>query len=110
MQVLKQAELPWSVFSHELVGADHGDLGISVILLDAAPGKGPRLHTHPYDEVLIVLEGEANAFAGDEERQVGPGDVVIVPAGEPHGFLNTGQTQLRQIDIHLSPRFETEWL
>ena len=30
--------------------------------------------------------------------------------GQPHGFVNSGQGRLRQIDIHVSPSFSTEWL
>jgi mannose-6-phosphate isomerase-like protein (cupin superfamily) len=41
---------------------------------------------------------------------VGPGNVVVVPAGEPHGFTNTGDGVLRQIDIHVSNAFATRWL
>jgi mannose-6-phosphate isomerase-like protein (cupin superfamily) len=34
----------------------------------------------------------------------------VVDAGQPHGFVNSGEGRLRQIDIHLSPSFDTEWL
>ena len=49
-------------------------------------------------------------FLGDEQREVGPGQVVVVPAGQWHGFVNSGDGPLRQIDIHVSAGFETEWL
>jgi len=38
------------------------------------------------------------------------GEIVIVPANTPHRFTNTGNGPLRQIDIHVNSRFETEWL
>ena len=41
---------------------------------------------------------------------VGAGSVVIVAAGEPHGFTNTGDGPLRQIDIHVADAFSTDWL
>jgi mannose-6-phosphate isomerase-like protein (cupin superfamily) len=47
---------------------------------------------------------------GVRTRAVGTGDIVVIPAGQPHGFTNTGHTRLRQVDIHASPRFVTEWL
>ena len=106
--VIPRAELPWSSIAHELVGTDHG-IGITVLLVDAPPGRGPALHTHPYEELLIVLEGRARLI-GEQEREVGAGDVVIIPAGEPHGFVNVGAGPLRQVDIHVSPGFATEWL
>jgi mannose-6-phosphate isomerase-like protein (cupin superfamily) len=109
VQVLRQGELPFSVIAHELVGEDHG-VGVCVLFIDAAPGDGPRLHRHPYEEIFIVQEGEARFVAGDEERMAGAGDIVVVPADTPHAFRNTGAGPLRQVDVHVSPRFATEWL
>jgi len=83
---------------------------VCIIFVDAPPGGGPSLHKHPYEEVFIMLEGEALFVAGDEEVKAGPGDVVIVPPETPHAFTNTGDGQLRQIDIHVSPTFSTDWL
>jgi mannose-6-phosphate isomerase-like protein (cupin superfamily) len=79
-------------------------------VVDAPPGRGPSLHKHPYAEVFIIQEGEATMTDGEDERVVRAGDVVVVPAGEPHAFVNSGDAPLRQIDIHVSPRFSTEWL
>jgi mannose-6-phosphate isomerase-like protein (cupin superfamily) len=110
VRVVRQDELPLSNIARELVGADHGGLGACIIFVDAPPGRGPSPHTHPYEEVLVILEGEASVVAGERELVVGAGDVVIVPANTPHAFTNTGEGPLRQIDIHLSPSFSTEWL
>jgi mannose-6-phosphate isomerase-like protein (cupin superfamily) len=110
MYVINQDQLPFSNIARELVGADHGGLGLCLIFVDAPPGGGPSLHKHDYDEVFITLEGEATVTAGDDERVVRAGDVAIIPAGVPHRFVNSGDGPLRQIDIHLSPEFGTQWL
>lgn len=110
LRVLKQDELPWSNIAHELVGTDHGGVGVCVIFVDAEPGRGPSLHTHPYDELLIILEGEATLDDGTETRVARAGDVVLIPPGQPHGFVSSGDSRLRQIDIHVSPSFSTDWL
>jgi mannose-6-phosphate isomerase-like protein (cupin superfamily) len=110
LEVLKQDQLPLSNIARELVGVDHGGVGVCIIFVDAPPGGGPSLHKHPYEEVLIVLEGEVTFVAGGEEIQAGPNDVVIVPPDLPHAFTNTGAGQLRQIDIHVAQAFSTEWL
>ena len=109
MPVLTQQELPLSNIARELVGADH-DVDVCVIFVDAPPGRGPSLHTHPYAELLIVQEGSGTFVLGAEERVLGPGEIAIVPPGTPHGFTNTGEGTLKQIDIHLSRSFDTEWL
>jgi mannose-6-phosphate isomerase-like protein (cupin superfamily) len=103
-------ELPSTATARELVGADHGGAGVCLIFVDAPPGHGPSLHRHPYEEVFVVQEGEATFVADGEERVVRAGEVVIVPAGVAHSFVNSGNGPLRQLDIHVSPRFDTEWL
>jgi mannose-6-phosphate isomerase-like protein (cupin superfamily) len=81
-----------------------------VLFVDAAPGEGPRLHRHPYVEILIVVEGVALVDDGETKNELRAGEMAVVDAGQAHGFVNNGAGALRQIDIHLSPRFETEWL
>jgi mannose-6-phosphate isomerase-like protein (cupin superfamily) len=110
VRIVKRDELPLSNIARELVGSEFG-VGICAILVDAPPGRGPSLHRHPYEEIFITLEGTATFFIGeDEQREVGPDEVVVVPAGQWHGFVNSGDGPLRQIDIHVSPSFDTEWL
>jgi mannose-6-phosphate isomerase-like protein (cupin superfamily) len=95
--------------ANEFQGFRHG-AGVSFIVVEAPPGDGPRLHRHPYEEVFVVQEGSATFTAGDEIVEAHGGQVVVVPAGVPHKFVNTGAGRLRQIDIHASERFVTEWL
>jgi len=110
MYVVTRDELPLSEIAHEFIGEDHGGLGLSFLLVEAPPGRGPARHQHAYAEIVIVQEGEALFVAGGEERMVRSGDIVVIPAETPHEFVNTGEEPLRQIDIHLNPRFVTEWL
>ena len=109
MQVLRQEQLPWSAIAHELVGSDHG-LDITLLFVDAEPGRGPALHRHPYAEIFIVQAGEATFTIEGEQHEASAGDILIAHANEAHAFINSGPDQLRQIDIHMSPTFETEWL
>ncbi|MFN8224804.1 MAG: cupin domain-containing protein [Gaiellales bacterium] len=83
---------------------------VSVIVVEAEPGDGPALHRHPYAELFVVIEGEATFTVGGLQRRVTAGETLLAPAGVPHAFRNTGDRALRQVDIHLSPVFETEWL
>jgi quercetin dioxygenase-like cupin family protein len=109
-QVIRLDDLPAGHTSRELVGAEHGDADASLILVDAPPGHRVSLHRHPYAELFVVQEGQATFTAGDEEIVVGAGQIVVVPAGVPHGFVNSGEGPLRQVDVHASGRFVTEWL
>lgn len=50
-----------------------------------AGGTDPQ-RPHTEDEVYFVVEGEARIRVGTEDRAVGPGTVVFVPAGSDHRF------------------------
>ena len=90
-------------------GSAHGAT-ISLILDHSAPGQGPRLHRHPYDETWVVVEGNLTFQAGDEQLAASAGDIVIVPPDTPHKFTNDGPGRSKLVCIHAHPTFQTEWL
>jgi|SRR5215211_4517586 len=108
-RVIDVAEPARGEDANEFQGCHYG-AGVSFIVVDAVPGSGPKLHRHPYEEVFVVQEGAATFTPGDDVMEVESGQVVVVPAGMPHKFVNSGRGRLRQIDIHASERFITEWL
>jgi quercetin dioxygenase-like cupin family protein len=65
-----------------------GRIGIVECVLD--PGwPGPPQHVHrEHDETFYVLEGRVRYASGAEEFVAEPGDLVTVPAGDPHTFGN----------------------
>ena len=112
VEIIRLDELPPSNIAREFVGADHGGVGICAIFVEAPPGAGPSLHRHPYPEVIVTQEGSATFLLGEERerREVAAGEMVVIPAGQWHAFVNAGEGTLRQVDIHVSASFDTEWL
>ena len=95
--------------ANEVQGHNH-NATVSIIVIDAPPGSGPKLHRHPYEEVFVIQHGSVTFTAGDETIEARGGQVVVVPAGVAHKFTNSGTGRLRQVDLHASGRFVTEWL
>jgi mannose-6-phosphate isomerase-like protein (cupin superfamily) len=104
MSFISLKELPFVGMSYQFVG-ENQDAPISAYIVEAKPGQGPPLHTHPYVEVAFTLEGSATITVGDEQREVKAGGIVVIPAETPHRFVNSGNAVLRQIDVHASPTF-----
>src|SRR6476469_3058994 len=104
MAFLTLDQMPFVGMSHELRGEKEG-APFSSYIVTAKPGQGPPLHTHPYIEVAFTIEGRATITVGDDTRQVNAGSIEVTPANTPHRFITSGDTVLRQIDIHASPRF-----
>jgi len=108
--IVNRDELFRSGDTYELEGYQHENTDISLILVNLPPGEGPKLHTHPYKEVFVIQEGHATYTIGSTIIEAKAGQIAIVPAGIPHKFINSGLGRLLQVDIHLSPRFITQWL
>jgi quercetin dioxygenase-like cupin family protein len=100
MYRIRQQDLPFKGSSHQFVGADNGGVDISAYLLSAQPGRGPGPHRHPYGRGLWTVEGV--------EFEAGAGDILVIKAGEVHGFRCIGEEPLVQLDVHLSPHFIQE--
>lgn len=108
MYRIKQETLPLRGSSYNFVGADNGDVGVSVFLFRGQPGAGPGPHRHPYDEIQFIQEGRGSWLVDGKEFEAGAGDILVIKAGEVHSFKNTGDRPLVQLDVHLSPRFIQE--
>jgi quercetin dioxygenase-like cupin family protein len=50
------------------------------------PGQAQAVHTHAgADKFYVVLSGKANFVVGERTVTAGPGDLILAPAGIPHG-------------------------
>jgi quercetin dioxygenase-like cupin family protein len=105
---VRQEDLPFVGSSHQFVGADQGDTGVSVFLFKGEPGSGPGPHRHPYDEIQFIREGCGIWTVNGKTFKGGVGDIFVIKAGEIHSFKAIGDSPLIQLDVHLSPRFIQE--
>lgn len=58
------------------------------------PGGRIPLHDHSWEHEIYILSGRAVAFTPSERREIGPGDALLLPPDEPHGYENTGDEDL----------------
>jgi quercetin dioxygenase-like cupin family protein len=89
-----------------LVSASNGAAHLCIFEQWVAPGGGAPTHTHPVEEVLTVLDGEAEMWLDDERIIVTAGQSLIVPARRKHGFRNCGNATLHLHAVLASPVFE----
>jgi quercetin dioxygenase-like cupin family protein len=85
-----------------LTGAEH----LCVFEQFCDPGRGAPTHLHTVEEVLTVLDGEAEVWLDGGRATLSAGQSVVVPAGRKHGFQNTGLTTLHVRATLAAPIFE----
>ena len=61
-----------------------------------APGKGPPRHRHPQAEIFRVIEGRYLYQVEGRRFFAEAGDVVSIPGGAAHGFVNVTDAPARQ--------------
>lgn len=71
------------VVRQNLVAAEDAAL-LRVTAITFRHGARNKRHRHEVDQVLVVTHGRGIVATDDEEQRVGPGDVVLIPAGERH--------------------------
>jgi quercetin dioxygenase-like cupin family protein len=65
---------------------DLGDGTFTTTVLFTGPAGPARPHVHRHhDEVCVLLSGSGTITVGGETRPMSGGDVIIIPAGQPHG-------------------------
>jgi quercetin dioxygenase-like cupin family protein len=65
-----------------------------------------QLHRQPnHEELLIVLEGEADFRVGDEVRHIRPGDFMFVPRNATHGAVAITTEPLSLLSV-ITPEFD----
>jgi quercetin dioxygenase-like cupin family protein len=89
-----------------LVSAVNGATRLCIFEQWIAPGNGAPTHTHPVEEVLTVLEGEAEMWLDDARVIVSAGRSLIVPARRWHGFRNSGNATLHLHAVLASAIYE----
>ena len=64
--------------------------------------EGCRLprHTDSAEETIVVIDGSAVVRVGDEQAEVGPGGIALIPRDVPHSVENAGPATLRFIAVY----------
>jgi quercetin dioxygenase-like cupin family protein len=81
-----------------LFGPGRGCSAATQFVGEIPPGRAPD-HSHPYDEVVLILAGEGVLHAGPAGHPLAPGSCVHLPPGQPHSLENTGQGTLRVLGV-----------
>lgn len=67
------------------------------------PGTAIALHSHNTIEQVTIVVGDGMVELNGEQRAVRPFDTTRVAPGEPHRFLNTGDSIMRILWVYGSP-------
>jgi quercetin dioxygenase-like cupin family protein len=82
-----------------------GNMTLSFLRL--SPGLDARLHSHPEEQVVVVLEGEMDVALDGKLYRVRAGDIAVIPGGVPHSGVTLSEG-CRVLDIFSPARKDFE--
>lgn len=63
-----------------------------VVFMNITPKTNPNneigMETHKFDQVIFVVEGQAKSILNGKNSTVTAGDMIFIPQGAPHNFIN----------------------
>lgn len=71
-----------SIVSREIIRKEAG----TVTLFAFDQGQGLSEHTAPFDAMVLVLDGEVEIRISGKPHRLAKGDMIIMPANEPHAL------------------------
>ena len=112
MKVIRLAETEIVTFGPDavyqlIIGDDEGTTPVRTGIQTSQPGYVAPVHSHPYMEILHILDGTAEAWIdGREDGRVRleKGDTIALPPNVPHSFRVVGDQALRLLGTHVSPK------
>lgn len=95
-----QAARTNDAFRREIMTGTHEQ----VVVMTLPPGGEIGEEVHPAtDQLLILVDGRADAILDGQTTRVGPNELVFVHAGTRHNFVNAGDDPLRLITVYAPP-------
>lgn len=77
--------------------------GATVALHRLQPGHEPRPHSHEYEQIVYILQGQVDFHIEGEVVRLGPGGLLVVPPGKMHHAVVVGNEEVLNLDI-FTPR------
>jgi quercetin dioxygenase-like cupin family protein len=83
---------------------------VEVHLVTHPAGQVKEMHTHdpPQDHVIVMRSGRMRWTVDDQSLEAGPGDVIVTPAGTPHGYEVLGDEPARVVCVDSPKRPKPE--
>ena len=71
---------------------------MTLSLVEFEPRSVVQPHSHPHEQMGLLLEGELTFVIGDERQVVRPGQMWRIPGGIVHSAI-AGDTRVKALDV-----------
>jgi mannose-6-phosphate isomerase-like protein (cupin superfamily) len=77
-----------------------GNDGALLVMNELTPGMKTFPHVHEdFDQIATIVSGTATYYVNGVANPVGPGSLILIPAGQPHYIEPTGAEKVLNLDV-----------
>jgi quercetin dioxygenase-like cupin family protein len=80
--------------------------GATLAWTTLAPGHTPRPHSHHFEQIVYIVSGRVRFVVGDDEVELGPGGMLVVPPNVEHFAETIGDEPCVDLSIFTPKRDE----
>ena len=81
-----------------------------VVMNWLTPGMTPGPHSHPFEQLVFIVQGRTKLHVGDEVFEMGPGSMMRVPPDVVHYAVPVGDEVCLNIDVFAPARADYAFL
>jgi quercetin dioxygenase-like cupin family protein len=96
-------ELPTETVRPGVSRCAFGTEACQLVMNTCEPGMELRPHSHSFDQIALITAGRGRYHVGETAHEVGPGSVLLVPAGVTH-FIETVDETMQNVDVFAPAR------
>jgi quercetin dioxygenase-like cupin family protein len=98
-------EIPSEVVRRGVRRRAFGTSEVMLVLNDIEPEMDTAPHVHEgFDQIALIISGQAVYHVGEVGHRVGPGSVLLIPAGVPHYIEPAGAETVENLDVFAPAR------
>ncbi len=72
---------------------------VLLVMNKIEPGMDINPHSHPFEQVVYIVEGRVKFYVGDEEMEAGPGSLIRIPPDVVHYAEPIGDEPTLNLDV-----------
>ncbi len=102
--VMNWNECEWTDMREKVRVLTFHSENMTVTLTEVKPGHAVNPHKHPYEQIVVILQGEGDFYVDGKPCRVTPGCLLTVPENIEHYLIVTGDETALNLDIFYPAR------
>lgn len=98
--------MPWELVREGVKRKAFTGEGATAAVNELSPGHTPKPHSHIYEQIVYIMDGECDFHVEEEVYHLTPGGLLVVPPNLTHYAVVTSARPLINLDIFTPKRGE----